>query len=129
MYAVIVSGGKQYRVTKGDTIYVEKLNQEDGSVVDFDVLLLGSDEGVQVGAPTVAGAVPESGTSWRKHSPAPGRAALTRLLAPVVAGCVQSEGFHLDRSRFCHPAPIPRQSCDPTTATIRPFPSWPPPAS
>ena len=56
MYAVIVSGGKQYRVTKGDTIYVEKLNQEDGSVVDFDVLLLGSDEGVQVGAPTVAGA-------------------------------------------------------------------------
>jgi len=56
MYAVIVSGGKQYRVTKGDTIYVEKLNQEDGSVVDSDVLLLGSDEGVQVGAPTVAGA-------------------------------------------------------------------------
>ena len=56
MYAVIVSGGKQYRVTKGDTIYVEKLNQEDGSVVDFDVLLLSSDEGVQVGAPTVAGA-------------------------------------------------------------------------
>ena len=56
MYPVIVSGGKHFRVTKGDTFYVEKLNQEDGSVVDFDVLLLGSDEGVQVGAPTVAGA-------------------------------------------------------------------------
>ena len=56
MYAVIVSGGKQYRVTKGDTIYVEKLDQENDSVVSFDVLMLGSDEGVQIGTPTVAGA-------------------------------------------------------------------------
>lgn len=56
MYAVIVSGGKQYRVTKGDTIYVEKLDQETDSVVTFDVLMLGSDEGVQIGTPTVAGA-------------------------------------------------------------------------
>ena len=56
MYAVIVSGGKQYRVTKGDTIYVEKLEQEDDSTISFDVLMLGSDEGVQIGTPTVAGA-------------------------------------------------------------------------
>jgi len=56
MYAVIVSGGKQYRVTKGDTIYVEKLDQDNDSVISFDVLLLGSDEGVKVGNPTVAGA-------------------------------------------------------------------------
>ena len=56
MYAVIVSGGKQYRVTKGDTIYVEKLDQDNDSVINFDVLLLGSDEGVKVGNPTVAGA-------------------------------------------------------------------------
>jgi len=56
MYAVIVSGGKQYRVTKGDTIYVEKLKLEPNSVVNFDVLMLGSDEGVKVGTPTVAGA-------------------------------------------------------------------------
>lgn len=56
MYAVIVSGGKQYRVTKGDTIYVEKLDLENGSTLNFDVLLLGSDEGVKVGSPTVAGA-------------------------------------------------------------------------
>ena len=56
MYAVIVSGGKQYRVTKGDTIYVEKLDQEVDSTVDFDVLMIGSDEGVQIGTPTVAGA-------------------------------------------------------------------------
>ena len=56
MYAVIVSGGKQYRVTKGDTIYVEKLDQADDSTISFDVLMLGSDEGVQIGTPTVAGA-------------------------------------------------------------------------
>ena len=56
MYAVIVSGGKQYRVTKGDVIYVEKLDQEPESTVSFDVLMLGADENVQVGNPTVAGA-------------------------------------------------------------------------
>ena len=59
MYAVIVSGGKQYRVTKGDTIYVEKLDQEDYSTVSFDVLMIGSDEGVKIGNPTVAGAMVE----------------------------------------------------------------------
>ena len=56
MYAVIVSGGKQYRVSQGDVIYVEKLDQEVDSKVSFDVLMLGSDEGVEVGSPTLAGA-------------------------------------------------------------------------
>ena len=56
MYAVIVSGGKQYRVSQGDVIYVEKLDQEVDSKVSFDVLMLGSDEGVEVGTPTLAGA-------------------------------------------------------------------------
>ncbi len=56
MYAVIVSGGKQYRVTKGDTIYVEKLDLEDGSAISFDVLMLGADDGVKIGTPTVDGA-------------------------------------------------------------------------
>ncbi len=56
MYAVIVSGGKQYRVSKGDTIYVEKLDQEPDSAVSFDVLMLGSDKGVQVGNPLLSGA-------------------------------------------------------------------------
>lgn len=41
MYAVIVSGGKQYRVSQGDVIYVEKLDQEVDSKVSFDVLMLG----------------------------------------------------------------------------------------
>ena len=56
MYAVIVSGGKQYRVSQGDVIYVEKLDQEVGSKVSFDVLMLGSEEGVEIGTPTLAGA-------------------------------------------------------------------------
>lgn len=56
MYAVIVSGGKQYRVSQGDVIYVEKLNQEADSKVSFDVLMLGSEDNVEVGTPTLAGA-------------------------------------------------------------------------
>lgn len=56
MYAVIVSGGKQYRVSQGDVIYVEKLEKEADSKVSFDVLMLGSEEGVEVGTPTLAGA-------------------------------------------------------------------------
>ena len=55
MYAVIVSGGKQYRVSQGDVIYVEKLDQEVDSKVSFDVLMLGSDEGVEVGTPKSPG--------------------------------------------------------------------------
>ena len=56
MYAVIVSGGKQYRVSQGDVIYVEKLDQEVDSKISFDVLMLGSEEGVEIGTPTLAGA-------------------------------------------------------------------------
>ena len=56
MYAVIVSGGKQYRVSQGDVIYVEKLDQEVDSTVNFDVLMLGSEDGVEVGTPILAGA-------------------------------------------------------------------------
>ena len=56
MYAVIATGGKQYRVSQGDVIYVEKLDQDVDSKVNFDVLMLGSEEGVEVGTPTLAGA-------------------------------------------------------------------------
>lgn len=56
MYAVIQTGGKQYRVQQGDVIYVEKLNEQEGAEVSFDVLLLAGDEGCQVGAPVVKGA-------------------------------------------------------------------------
>ena len=57
MYAVIVTGGKQYRVAQGETLRVEKLEADVGAAVNFDqVLLVGSGEGVKVGAPTVSGA-------------------------------------------------------------------------
>ena len=59
MYAVIVSGGKQYRVSQGDVIYVEKLDQEVDSTVSFDVLMLGGEDGVEVGTPTLSGAKAE----------------------------------------------------------------------
>ncbi len=57
MYAVILTGGKQYRVNIGDTVYVEKLAVEDGAEVTFDQVLLIGDEGKSViGNPTVDGA-------------------------------------------------------------------------
>ena len=59
MYAVIVSGGKQYRVTQGDVIYVEKLDKEPDSKINFNVLMLGSEDGVEVGTPLLAGALVE----------------------------------------------------------------------
>lgn len=57
MYAVIKTGGKQYRVQPGDLLVVEKLEGEPGANVAFgEVLMLGDGETVTVGAPTVAGA-------------------------------------------------------------------------
>ncbi|MCK4870848.1 MAG: 50S ribosomal protein L21 [Gammaproteobacteria bacterium] len=56
MYAVIVSGGKQYRVTEGETIKVSKLEGEPGSLVTFDeVLLTANDEDIKIGTPVVEG--------------------------------------------------------------------------
>ena len=57
MDAVIVTGGKQYRVQKGDVIYVEKLPAEAGNEVTFDqVLAVGEDGAVKFGTPVVEGA-------------------------------------------------------------------------
>ena len=57
MYAVIKSGGKQYRVESGKQVRVESLAAEVGAAVAFEeVLLIGSGDGVKVGAPLVAGA-------------------------------------------------------------------------
>ena len=58
MYAVIVTGGKQYRVAEGDIIFVEKLDVEVESEIIFDeVLAVGEGENIKIGAPTVDGAV------------------------------------------------------------------------
>ncbi|HEX5757145.1 MAG TPA: 50S ribosomal protein L21 [Arenimonas sp.] len=57
MYAVIVTGGKQYRVMQGETLKVEKLEMEPGSSFEIsDVLMLGNGDKVTVGAPKVDGA-------------------------------------------------------------------------
>lgn len=57
MYAVIQTGGKQYRVSAGDVIKVEKLIGEAGSQVTFDqILLVGEGETAKIGTPIVAGA-------------------------------------------------------------------------
>lgn len=56
MYAVIATGGKQYRVAQGDVIQVEKLDAEEGASVDFDnVLMVGEGDDVKIGAPYVDG--------------------------------------------------------------------------
>ena len=56
MYAVIEACGKQYKVTKGDVVFFEKLDVEEGKKVTFDKVVLLSDDGkVEVGAPYVKG--------------------------------------------------------------------------
>lgn len=55
MYAIIATGGKQYKVSEGDVIYVEKLDTEAGGIVTFDQVLAVSDESLKVGE-DVAGA-------------------------------------------------------------------------
>jgi large subunit ribosomal protein L21 len=57
MYAVIETGGKQYRVETGQTLIIEKLDGSSGDAVEFDkVLLLSTDDAVAVGRPIVEGA-------------------------------------------------------------------------
>lgn len=56
MYAVIRTGGKQYRVSQGDTLRIEKLPGEVGSSITFDEVLMVGGEKVAVGKPLVAGA-------------------------------------------------------------------------
>jgi len=56
MYAVIQTGGKQYRVTEGAILRVEKLNADEGASVDLDrVLMIGEGEDVKIGAPYIDG--------------------------------------------------------------------------
>lgn len=58
MYAVIQTGGKQYKVKEGETLKIEKLDVEEGKNVDLDVLMVADEEGknVKVGTPTLSGA-------------------------------------------------------------------------
>ena len=60
MYAIIESGGKQYKVSAGDKVRVEKLNVEEGSTVTIDKVLLVGGEKAAVGTPYVEGATVEA---------------------------------------------------------------------
>ena len=57
MYAIIVTGGKQYKVTEGDVVFIEKLDVAEGETVTFDkILVVSKDDQLTVGAPYVDGA-------------------------------------------------------------------------
>ena len=60
MYAIIATGGKQYKVSEGDVISIEKLGAEEGEKVTFDQVLAVSNDGLKVGSPTVDGASVEA---------------------------------------------------------------------
>ena len=55
MYAIIVTGGKQYKVEVGSEIMVEKLDNEIGDNVNFDVLMMAEGDNVQIGKPVLEG--------------------------------------------------------------------------
>ena len=57
MYAIVESGGKQYKTVPGTTVEVDRLHVEEGTQIDLDqVLLVADDEDVKVGTPTIKGA-------------------------------------------------------------------------
>ena len=56
MYAIIATGGKQYKVEEGDVIRVEKLDASEGSEITFDQVLVIGDKTMKIGDPTVSGA-------------------------------------------------------------------------
>lgn len=56
MYAVIKTGGKQYKVCEGDVLRVEKIAADEGATVDFEPLLVANDTEVKIGKPVVEGA-------------------------------------------------------------------------
>jgi large subunit ribosomal protein L21 len=59
MYAVIRTGGKQYRVAEGERVKVEKLDGDVGGKLQFEVLLVGGGGDAKIGSPVVAGAAVE----------------------------------------------------------------------
>ena len=56
MYAIIVSGGKQYKVSEGDVVFIEKLDAQEGESVNFDTVLAIGGENAKIGTPVVEGA-------------------------------------------------------------------------
>ena len=69
MYAVIKTGGKQYRVSEGDKLHVEKLAGDAGDEISFDEVLLVGGDSPKVGTPMVAGASVKAKTSRPSSAP------------------------------------------------------------
>jgi large subunit ribosomal protein L21 len=70
LYAIIETGGKQYRVAVGDTLSIEKLPVEPGADVTFDrVLMVGSDGSARVGTPLLAGATVQAQVEQQYRGP------------------------------------------------------------
>jgi len=67
MYAIIATGGKQYKVSEGDIITIEKLGVDAGEKVTFDQVLAVSGDDMKVGNPTVAGATVEASVIVYKY--------------------------------------------------------------
>lgn len=53
MYAIIATGGKQYKVEAGDEVLIEKIDEEIGAKVNFDVLMVSDGENVRIGTPVL----------------------------------------------------------------------------
>ena len=66
MYAIIATGGKQYKVAEGDIIKVEKLGAEAGETVTFENVLAVSNDGLKVGADVAGATVPASVVKYAK---------------------------------------------------------------
>lgn len=109
MYAVMKTGGKQYRVEPGQTLRVEKLEAEEGSTVRFDQILMVGGETATIGAPLVAGAAVEAEVlaqvkgekvisfvrRRRKHSSKRTRGHRQRLTVLRVTGIQPAEGAEM----------------------------------
>ena len=63
MYAIIETGGKQYRVQEGDIVFVEKLAVEENAEISMKVVALGKDDGLVVGSPKVTAKIVKNGKS------------------------------------------------------------------
>lgn len=119
MYAVLKTGGKQYRVEPGQVLRVEKLEAEEGETLRFDqILMVGGDADTAIGAPLVAGAAVEAEVlaqvkgekvisfvrRRRKHSSKRTRGHRQRLTVLRVTGIQPAEGAEMVRAAAEEPA-------------------------
>ena len=94
MFAVIETGGKQYKVQYGDVIYVEKLNAAENDTVEFPVVAVFGEEGTKIGAPYVE--VPLSPARW------------LRTARPRKSPCSPTSPRRIPSARWAIASPTPR---------------------